>query len=616
MLFLGSIENILNTNVNAGDNLNFALKTLALMTSNTVFISECKDINYVRLNQGVYDEINLEVYDEKTTEDNIDNYLFPEIWNKYIVFHANFNNHNLAAGNFDYMIGEVKSVIIKKRPANSVEPWLPIFEKKIYSETDSSEFNFMFTDYLVRNRHEYEYKLVPILTGGIEGFPIYATYEDENHKAVDFDGVFICETNSVYSTILEVELTAQKNKPSSVITTIGKKYPYVLCGTENNYYTGTVQGLFAPTLKKYDWDFENSWDFREKFNEFLLDGKVKLLKYYDSRMWLVNIYDNVTNDKEEHDHKIITSFNWAEIGDVTDVYSLYDNGFISYNPYTKTPEIAGGYNYDDVIYTGQVTDINGNKISSADIKLYDSAGNVINTTSVNNMGQFSFSGLRDGEYNVSVTAAGYMPAFINLSVDNHKPMGAVRIILTEIKDNESTQPDNREYDTSWKVLHSVGNNDFAKNEIYDNKTIPISLTNTNTANSEVVLQSDFTVKKGDIVTVFIKGIYNKGNVPDEILDTAGHPYLEAAAYTGISSFEEGYDGENINHICSSQITLKTNSKENVFSKTTTSDSAVLGNLKLSLFAEEFDNQGYNLYSEVTGVLVTVNGKNIFKMGGI
>ncbi len=614
MLFLGNIGDILKTDVNAADNLSSALKALALMTSNTVLVSECKDINYVQLNQGVYDEIDLEVYDEKSTKDDIDEYSFPAIWNKYVVFHADFSNHNLAAGNFDYMIGEVKSVIVKKRPANSVEPWLPVFEKKIYSETDSNEFNFVFTDYLVRNRHEYEYKLVPILTGGMEGFPIYAAYEDENHKAVDFDGVFICEPNSVYSTILDVEVTAQKNKPSSVITTIGKKYPYVLCGTENNYYTGTVRGLFAPSLKKYDWDFEDSWNFREKFNEFLLNGKVKLLKYHDGRMWLTNIYDNVTNDREEHDYKIITSFNWAEIGDVTDVYSLYDNGFISYNPYTKTPEITDDYDYGKVIYAGQVTDINGNKIAPADIKLYDSAGNVINTTSANSMGRFSFSGLRDGEYNISVTAAGYAPAFTNLSVDGHKPMGANRIILTEIKDNESAQPDNSEYDTLWKVLRSAGNDDFDKDDIYDNATTPSSLINTNTVNSEVVLLSDFTVKKGDTVTVFIKGTYNKEDVPDEILNTAGHPCLEAAAYTGTGPFEDGYDGENINHICSSQITLKTNGTETSFSKTTTSDSAISGNLKLSLFAEEFDNQGYNLYSEITGVLVAVNGKNIFKMG--
>ena len=614
MLFLGDIKDILNTDVHAMDNFDSALKTLALMASNSIFVSECKDINHVQLNQGSYDDIDLEVYNEKTTKDDIDEYSFPEIWNKYVVFHADFSNHNLAAGNFDYMIDEVKSVIVKKRPANSVEPWLPIFEKKIYSATDSNEFNFMFMDYLVRNRHEYEYKLVPILTRGMEGFPIYAAYEDENHKAVDFDGVFICEPNSAYSTILDVELTAQKNKPSSVITTIGKKYPYVLCGTENNYYTGTVRGLFAPALKKYDWDFENSWDFREKFNEFLLDGKVKLLKYHDGRMWLTNIYDNVTNDREEHDYKIITSFNWAEIGDVTDVYSLYDNGFISYNPYTKTLEITDSYNYGSVIYTGQVTDINGNKIAPADIKLYDSSGNVINSTSVNSAGQFSLSGLRDGEYNISVTAAGYMPSFINLSVDNHKPMDANRIILTETGNNAGAEPDNREYDTLWKVLRSTGNDDFDKDDIYDSETAPSLLTNTNTVNSEVVLLSDFTVKKGDMVTVFIKGSYNKDNVPDEILTTAGHPCLEAVAYTGTGPFEDGYDGENINHICSSQIVLKTNGTESSFSKTTTSGSAISGNLKLSLFAEEFDNQGYNLYSKITGVLVAVNGKNIFKMG--
>lgn len=614
MLFLGKIEDILKTNVNAEDNLEFALKTLALMASDTVLVSECKDINHVQLNQGDYDEIDMEVYDEETTKDNIEDYSFPEIWHKYIVFHATFNNHNLAAGNFDYIIGEVSSMIIKKRPANSVEQWLPIFEQKIYSETDANEFNFMFTDYLVRNKHEYEYKLVPILVGGIEGYPIYATYEDEDHRAVDFSGVFICEPNSVYSTILEVEITAQKNKPANIITTIGKKYPFVLCGTENNYYTGTVKGLFAPPLKKHEWDFENAWDFREKLNEFLLDGKTKLLKYYDGRMWLVNIYDPVTNEEEEHEYKVITSFNWAEIGDVTDVYSLYDNGFISYNPYTKTPEIVEDYDYSNVIYMGQITDTEGKTVISAEIKLYDNAGNVINTTSPNDKGQFSFSRLRDGEYTITVSSQGYVSSTVNLSVSNHKPIGANYIILTKIQSTGDTESDNREYYTAWKVLHSVNNNNFIINEIYENHNMPCSLENDSNGNSEVILQSDFKIKQGDSITVTIKGTYCNNDAPKEVLDTAGHPSCEAVLYTGIHKFENDSGTYDYNNICDSQISLKTNSSDISFLKTTSTNSLVSGDLKLALFAERFDSQGYDLYSEITYVFVSVNGINIFKMG--
>ena len=140
MLFLCKSEELIEAEIN----LKSSLYNLGLMASNTVLTSECKDINEVQLNQGTYDDIDLEVYDKNTTKDDIDNYTFPEVWHKFIVFHANFDNNNLAAGNFDYMISEVNSLIIKRRLSNSIEQYLPIFEKKIYTNTDSNEFNFVF----------------------------------------------------------------------------------------------------------------------------------------------------------------------------------------------------------------------------------------------------------------------------------------------------------------------------------------------------------------------------------------------------------------------------------------------------------------------------------------
>ncbi len=610
MLFLGKIEDILNTTVNYGNNLDSTLKTLGFMASNTVFVSECKDVNYVQLNQGIYDEINMEVYDKEKTKNDIKNYDFPKIWHKCIVFHATFNNNNLSAGNFDYMISEVSSMIIKRRPLNSVEQWLPIFEQKIYSEMDSNEFNFMFTDYLVKNKKEYEYKLVPILAGGTEGFPIYATYEEDDHKSVNFSGIFICEPDSVYSTILDVNVTAQKNKPANTITTIGKRYPFVLCGTENNYYTGTVNGLFAQPIKKGEWNFENSWDFREKFNEFLLDGKTKLLKYYDGRMWLVNIYDPVINKEEEHEYKVITSFNWAEIGNVADVYSLYDNGFISYNPYTKNPEIIDEYDYRNIIYIGKVLNIDGNPIHLAKINLCDTLENVISTTSSNNDGSFSFSNLKDNDYIISITAQEYTPSSINLSVINHKPSALNPIILTK-KQSESIQSDNREYYTTWKVLSSSNNEDFIEGTIHNNRNMPKFFTNTGNELAEVTLQSDFSVKPGDDIYIHIIGNCKKeSDVTNQDLSNAGSSYCSIDIYTN--------DIDNENTICSSSIriqpslTISDNNK--IFSSSSHTTCDYPGSLNMSISMEELQNQRCNLYPSIKSLFVYINGINIFKMG--
>lgn len=615
MLFLGKVSDFVKTayeNIDTDKNdsiRDFFPAAVGLMLSETLKTSNCDDITYVQLNQGTFDEINLEVYDKDTVKDDIDNYVFPENWNKFTVLNSNFNNHNLAAGNFDYMIDEVKSMIIKRRPHNSVEPYLPIFEKNIY--TNTNEFNFTFTDYLVRNGKEYEYILLPILKNGIEGTPIHVIYEDDI-SLIDFDGVFICEPNSTYESHLNIELTAQKNKPSSIITPIGQKYPYVLCSTENNYYTGTVKGLFVQ-YENGNHHFEDSWDFREKFNEFLLNGKVKVLKYYDGRIWLVNIYDNVTNDRDGHDDIIISSFSWAEIGDVSDVYALYDNGFISYNPYTKALSVSDEYDYSDVIYTAYIRNEKGIPVMSASVKLYDTNKNIISITESNSAGQFSFGRLKDGDYIISISHNDYIDKTITLTVDNHKPIAESSIIMND--KNLAPVEDDRSYLPIWKVLHSTENEDFETGAFITNEDIrlPSSLSNSGNTNTYVILESDFIVKKGDIVSVDIKALCQNDSGVWGNLDNTGDALCGAVIYTGMSDFEfSETSSDEYNKIMETYVSLNPQDKNTEKHKYLNTYSETAGYLKLMLYAEHIDSN--YVYSQISSVSVTVNGQVIFDMG--
>ena len=604
MLFLGNIKDAVSTN--------YPMEIVRLMMLNTISTSNCDDITYLQLNQGTYDEVNLEVYDKDTVNDDIDNYVFPKIWTKYTVLHADFNNSNLAAGDFDYMVDEVSSLIIKKREANSIDMYLPIFEKSIY--TNTNEFDFTFTDYLVRNGHEYEYILVPILKNGIEGKSIPVVYED-NERKVYFEGIFICEPNSVYYTLLNLELTTQKNKPSSIITTIGKKYPYVLCGTENNYYTGTAKGLFVQH-QNGDFDFDKAWDFREKLNEFLLDGKVKLLKYYDGRMWLINVYDNVTNERDGHDNIVITGFNWCEIGDVNDVYSLYDNGFISYNPYTKSLSVKDEYDYSNVIYTAIVVNEKGQPVINASVKLYGNDDNIISSTETNSIGQFSFSKLKDGDYKVSVTCNGYISKFVNITVNNHIIIASNTIVVTT--DNTNITDDTRPYSgITWSVLKALNLKYDNRNIFYEGNEIEgngltCNIVNDGVTNSEIILESDFNVLKNDYVYVSMTCAYEKDNnaVPEDLDGCAAN--VRAVLYTGISDIESNCE-YNYNEIisCSTGISFREQVADSLPSNSGYSNS--YGKLKLYLFVECPESRRDNIYSVIKSIIINVNGRNLFKM---
>ncbi len=604
MLFLGNIKDAVSTN--------YPMEIVRLMMLNTILMSNCDDIAYLQLNQGIFDEVNLEVYDEETVNNDIDNYVFPEIWTKYTVLHADFNNSNLAAGDFDYMVDEVSSLIIKKRAVNSVNMYLPIFEKSIYANTN--EFDFTFTDYLVRNGHEYEYVLVPILKNGIEGKSIPVVYEDDERK-VYFEGIFICEPDSVYYTLLNLELTAQKNKPSSIITTIGRTYPYVLCGTENNYYTGTAKGLFVQ-YQNGDFNFDKAWDFREKFNEFLLDGKVKLLKYYDGRMWLVSIYDNVTNERDGHDNIIITGFNWCEIGNVDDVYSLYDNGFISYNPYTKSLSIEDEYDYSNIIYTAIIVDEKGQSVVNASVKLYGNDDNIISSTKTNTVGQFSFSKLKDGDYKISITCNGYISKFVNITVDNHIIIASNTIVITTV--NTNITDDERPYSgITWNVLKvsnlKYDNRDifYEGNEIEGNE-ITCNIVNNGVTNTEIILESDFNMSPNDYVYINMICTYAKDeNAVQEDLDGCA-ANIRAVLYTGISDIESDYEYNYYEIInCSTGISFREQFTESSPSNSGYADSS--GKLKLYLFVECPESRRDNIYSVVKSITINVNGRNLFEM---
>ncbi len=596
LLFLGATEDILETKS--------SLNELGLMFANEPTFSQCSNITNVELKQGTFDDIDLEVYDNDTTVDNIETYEFPQSWHKFIVFYANFNNHNLTAGNFDYMIEEIKSLIIKRRPYNSVEAFLPIFEKQIYTNIDTNEFNFSFTDYLVQNHKEYEYKLVPILKNGVEGLPIYASYEDNNNRKLNFQGLFICEPNSVYSTIMETEITANKDIADTVLKPLGREYSVVFRGSLNKSYIGTAKGLFAPIKGDCGWDFENAWEYRDKFNDFLLDKKSKILKSDDGRIWLINVYDQVTNEEDNHKYKVITTFNWVETGNVNDVYTLYDNGFISYNPYTKALEIANEFDYSSVIYTACVLNSNKEPITNATIKLFDTNNNVINTTQTNERGQFSFSKLRDGEYFVTVNASAYYSKTVPITILNHKVNAIASIILMPI--SSSSEDTDRNYLTNWKVLKSLNNSTFEVNSILQNNTIPSELTNDTSENVIVVLDSDFYIKKDDVISLSIKGNCDLPSSTDGI----NKPICSAILYTGISDYEEAMSNYNEIVEISTEIS---ESSSNSSSKSSVSN--VYGDVKLLILLEGFEKA----YSEngavsiIDYLSISINGINIFEM---
>lgn len=401
-------------------------------TSHRLVLSQNEGLDKAVLYKGEYDSLYAEKVSSNSSIDRNPTKTIPDVWNKFTFMSAKFNG-NLHCGNFYYTTDEVKSIIIKRRLKDEIyDEWLPLFEIDINS--DYNNFNFNVYDRYVRAGKEYEYVLVPILQQGTESNIIKAVYQEDESSKVAFDGIFILNYNKLFSSMFDVEISTDKNKPASIINPIGAKYPFVITTSENNYYTGNISATFLDSeinngYKEYK--TRDNWEYRQELNEYLQNGEPKIIKYQDGRMWMVSVYDTVSESKNEHTERITTSFNFVEIGDVNNVKDLYDNGFINYNPYNKTLQDTNNQinTVEYPTYYGNVCFGNGELAENINIKLFSTTDQTYMSTITDEYGDFYFSNLEDGVYIVSAKYS-TLSFSATITVLNHIISGEQDFILT------------------------------------------------------------------------------------------------------------------------------------------------------------------------------------------
>lgn len=145
-----------------------------------------------------------------------------------------------------------------------------------------------------------------------------------------FEGIFITSKERIFSSVIDAHIpNIQKNHPSAIVPTIDAKYPFVVSHSRNNFYSGSMSGIFVELKQDIcEFDYEEAYKYRDELMDFLCDGKAKFLKLPDGRVWMIMVVDNPNEAQEMNTEKFTTSFSWAEIGDCESVKDLYDNDFI------------------------------------------------------------------------------------------------------------------------------------------------------------------------------------------------------------------------------------------------------------------------------------------------
>lgn len=273
--------------------------------------TELNNITQVTVGNGVYDDVYVSGNANREYAHTIPN------WGHETTFHATFQD-SLQAGNVDFTLSQVSSILVKRRIKGTFD-WVNLFQIPVNSLED---LTFEKYDRYAAAKTEYEYSLVPELNGAEGTFYI-------NSVLSDFDGVFIIEKNAVFHTPLDLEVSSQRNKPVEIVNTLGRKYPYVISNSLNNYSSGTITATFIERdSQKKIFKVEEGFKFRHGFMDFLQNGVPKILKLQDGQAWIIMVTENPSEVAADHPDKISTTFSFTEIADINSSRGLYDNDFI------------------------------------------------------------------------------------------------------------------------------------------------------------------------------------------------------------------------------------------------------------------------------------------------
>lgn len=279
--------------------------------------NEIDNITTIRLTNAIFDHMNV------TKDTSLEyNTTIPTDWDYDTVLDVDFEG-NLNASNVEFEISQISALKVKRREKGELN-WLTL--KTINIDGDVSKMNFTIIDKLNAYDIEYEYALVPVMSG-VEGNYIIQSILSK------FNGVFVLDNQQTFKFFYDVQYgTNARNQSVSSFTPLGKKYPVIVSNGILSYDNGT---LSATILND---DFETTGILnpvaivkkKELLKDFLTNKKAKILKDWNGNLWLIFVSSSPKVTYKAGAGMKIPSiqFDWIEIGDSNNQIDLYNAGFL------------------------------------------------------------------------------------------------------------------------------------------------------------------------------------------------------------------------------------------------------------------------------------------------
>ena len=269
---------------------------------------------------------------ENTSSSYISGSDIPSEWDFDTILRADFEN-SLQAGNVSFILSSVSGALIQRRELGSFD-WLTL---EYFPINDVEDFNIKFEDRTAGIGRTYTYAFTPVLNG-ITG--VYSTTD----QLVESDRLVVLDADEIWSTALsDCYCDTARVYPSAPIETLASKYPTIVRNTLANYDTVTVSNsTWLPSeddeeecaivdVNDHTNDYKiSAWT--KKFQDFLTNDKMKMLKNVDGRVWIGFITTPPSDTADQIYNYRKVSFGLTECGDYNDAYTLYEYGFINAEP--------------------------------------------------------------------------------------------------------------------------------------------------------------------------------------------------------------------------------------------------------------------------------------------
>lgn len=275
-------------------------------------------VDTVRISNAIFDHLTLLNIINKST--NVFDTSIPSDfnWDDNFVMDATFLD-TLDAGSIGRLVANISYLAIQRQEVGSND-WITI--KKIYKNTSTGKLDSEFTMYDHYNQSgvQYKYQLVPVDIYGNIGYAI------QSDIVSYFDGAYIADGAHIYKITNDYQLTKQTNQKSAVYEPIGSKYPFVSYNADTKYDSGSITAvLLAPTSENNTSAYIDRMaqvKLEKEFNDWLTNGRPKVLKDFNGMIKLITIVDVVSNSyyKELGNGIASTSCSFVEIGEINQKY--------------------------------------------------------------------------------------------------------------------------------------------------------------------------------------------------------------------------------------------------------------------------------------------------------